>query len=61
MFVDVLPFKGLGVVPVILSAGCVSNVPDGCDTGELLHDRFAFASVRKAKDFADNTDIFDGF
>ena len=61
VFVDVLALKGLSVVPVVLAAGRVPHMSDGCRADKLLHDRFVLAAMREAKDLADRTDVFVGF
>ena len=61
VFVDVLALKGLSVVPIVLAAGRIPHVSDGCRADKLLHDRFVLAAMREAKDFADRSDVLVGF
>ena len=60
VFVDVLALKGLSVVPVVLAAGRIPHVSDGCRADKLLHDRLVLAAMRETKDFADRSDVLVG-
>ena len=56
-FVDVLTFEWLGVIPIILPTGGISDVADRGSASKGLHQRLRLGTVIEAKDFGDRSDI----
>src|SRR5262245_61545639 len=52
-----VPFERLGVVPVVLAAGSIPDMPDCRPAGILLHQTLVLAAVAHAKYFADTAHV----
>lgn len=56
-FVDVFPLERLCVAAIVLTAGCISNVPDRGAASKLTHQRLTLRFVVEPEDFGNGADI----
>ena len=55
VFLDVMPLERLGIAAVVLAAGGVTHMPNGCSAGILLHQTLVLTPVTEAKNLAHPT------